>query len=101
MTTLCPVCGLSLGFAPWVDESPSDGICPCCGIQFGYDDSAPSAEERQQYYDEWRTHWINNGMQWFSRSQPPPNGWDHVTQLRQLARSSGHGGKPRGQPPTS
>lgn len=84
MTTLCPVCGNELEFAPWRGENPSDEICPCCGIQFGYDDFSTVVTERERYYDEWRIHWIGSGMRWVSQSQQPAEGWDPRCQLRRI-----------------
>lgn len=90
MTYLCPVCGYDGLFdPPWRDDSPSDDICPSCGIQFGYHDAAGGdAGGRQQIYEEWRKHWLEQGMPWHSASAgPPPAGWDPAAQLRRVSRA--------------
>lgn len=63
----CPVCGYSLGFAPWKGESASDEICPGCGIQFGYNDARPDL--REGVYAEWRRQWIAGGRRAFAGAE--------------------------------
>lgn len=46
----------------------SFAICACCGTEFGYDDASRSHAER-------RSQWIEAGMKWWSKREPPP-GWD-------------------------
>lgn len=77
----CPVCGY-----PDLQEAPrsrsgggSYEICPCCGFQFGVDD-----DDRGVTPEKHRAQWIQGGMVWFSRSIPPPRGWDPRSQLRRL-----------------
>jgi len=54
---------------------PEDyNICPSCGTEFGYDDAALSHEEL-------RAEWLEEGASWWSPAQPPPPGWDGITQL--------------------
>ncbi len=80
---LCPACGYVLGFMPWYDDSPSDEICPSCGIQFGYDDHAGgNRTKRSIVYKEWRKHWIDDGLKWFSGE--PPSGWNPMEQLSNI-----------------
>jgi hypothetical protein len=84
-STLCPVCGYTLGFLAWNDRSPSDEICPSCGIQFGYDDAAGSDEvARQQIYHRWRQKWIMEGMPWNSHGRSRPAHWDPHAQLHRI-----------------
>ena len=66
----CPVCAYRGLQYPARDFT----ICPCCGNEFGYDDATRT-------FDELRREWIVNGMRWFSRSSPPPQDWNPVTQL--------------------
>lgn len=80
----CPVCGYSLGFEPWQENSASDEICPSCGIQFGYDDATGGdVKARAAIYKLWRERWAAQGMPWFSKGRPCPKGWDPEGQLRQ------------------
>ena len=80
---LCPVCGYELGFAPWVDLSPSDEICPSCGIQFGYDDVAGgSLVARAGVYRNWRAQWIERGCPWSSVGIPRPDTWEPRRQMK-------------------
>jgi len=82
---ICPVCGYSLGFAPWQGDSAADEICPCCGIQFGYDDFAGgNSDLRQGIYDKWRDNWIQLGMKWSSKGIAQPNNWNPEDQLQSL-----------------
>ena len=69
MTYICPVCGYSL------DEIPADhNICPCCGTEFGYHDAGRT-------HDCLRSVWIQQGAQWWSPVDQPPDGWAPLTQL--------------------
>lgn len=79
MTYTSPICGNpGLTERPYYndDSDASDEICPCCGFQFGYDDHASG-----HTHSEWRQHWIDSGMPWFSHGRRPPPGWDPATQL--------------------
>lgn len=84
----CPVCGYLLGFLPWgpFGESASHEICPCCGIEFGYHDDAllEDPKDRQKVWDEWRKHWIEGGMKWWSKAREPPENWNPVVQLKNV-----------------
>lgn len=85
-TTLCPVCGLDLGFQPWKGDSASHEICPCCGIHFGYDDElGGDTNERPRLYQRWRERWVIDCMQWWSKGQRPPSGWDPRKQVERIA----------------
>jgi len=83
---VCPVCGFDeLTEPPWRGESSSLEICPCCGIQFGYQDAAGGDEAgRERIHAEWRRRWLTDGTPWHG-VQPPPTGWDAVTQLRRMS----------------
>lgn len=82
---MCPACGYELGFEPWKDGNPSDEICPCCGIQFGYDDAAGGApDKREKVYIDWRQHWVDAGMKWYSKLRKPPQKWTPKTQVEQI-----------------
>jgi hypothetical protein len=88
---ICPVCGYTLDFEPWDEESPSDEICPSCGTQFGYTDAirfrGSDTEIKARYY-ELRQKWIDAGMIWDKgRSTPPPN-WDPEKQLKNIEWAS-------------
>jgi|APTNR8051073442_1049403.scaffolds.fasta_scaffold21362_3 hypothetical protein len=68
----CPVCSYpKLREAP---RSKSGGasyeICPSCGFQFGVSDDDDGVS-----YDEWRQHWVAEGMIWSSKGIPQPKGW--------------------------
>ncbi|RHX77411.1 hypothetical protein [Leptospira yasudae] len=80
---LCPACGYELNFLPWNSGFASEEICPCCGIQFGYTDSTPEGEGKEQQirYREW---WISQGMKWWSKGRPAPPNWDPKEQLRRI-----------------
>ncbi len=85
--TLCPVCGYSLDFEPWVRESASDELCPSCGIQFGYDDAAGGdVEGRERIYSDWRSEWVAAGMPWRSEGRAPRR-WSPEKQLKSFFRS--------------
>jgi len=80
---VCPVCGYS-----HLDEAAYDGfgcasynICPCCGTEFGYDDSVVA-------HADLRKKWISNGMQWWSKHQLKPDGWDPNKQLKEAGMLS-------------
>ena len=89
---LCPVCGY-----PELLEKPFDingggsyEICPSCGFEFGYDDCNHidySKETylfvREQCIKAWRKKWIENGMQWSSKTKKPIN-WNPSEQLNNL-----------------
>jgi hypothetical protein len=80
------VCGYpGLLDPPYDDVSGggSDEICPCCGTQFGYDDfSGDDPVLRRQRWTSLRERWVAAGMAWWSKSRPPPPGWDPSNQLR-------------------
>lgn len=86
-STICPVCGYDLGFAPWVDDSASDEICPSCGIQFGYDDvyeACGNEGSREELQLRWREEWISAGMKWNSIGIPQPSNWNPMDQLKRI-----------------
>ncbi|HEY0462187.1 MAG TPA: hypothetical protein VGC97_23840 [Pyrinomonadaceae bacterium] len=73
MNYTCPVCGYDD-----LPESPEDYlICPSCGTEFGNDDTLFT-------YEELRSVWVQNGMNWFSHYTLPPDGWNPYTQLANL-----------------
>lgn len=80
MNFLCPVCGFpNLNEPP---RSPKTGagsheICPSCSFQFGVTD-----DDRGKSYEEWRAHWIANGMIWDNGSSDPPDDWNPIEQLK-------------------
>lgn len=81
----CPVCGYDLGFAPWIDISPSNEICPCCGIQYGYNDAAGGDINKRLYtYNQWRCRWIKEGMPWKSIEIKQPDNWNSINQLKNI-----------------
>ena len=71
MGNVCPICNYSELYDPPYDNDGygSYEICPCCGFEFGNDDFPDKIEGQ----NKWRTDWINDGCQWFSkiRTQPP------------------------------
>ena len=70
----CPVCGLDQ-----LDEAPVDwAICPCCLTQSDYTDSPLR-------YAELRADGLATGAQWQSRYVAPPQGWNPIAQLLNLA----------------
>lgn len=77
----CPVCGyMYLSRPPHGSTGgASYEICPCCGIQFGYDD-----DDLGVSYSNWLEKWISNGMTWFSKSVPPPEGWSAIDQKNNM-----------------
>jgi hypothetical protein len=86
----CLVCGhRGLGQAP---RSESGGgsfeICVCCGFQYGVDDDDRGIDPATA-----RERWIAGGSRWFSRSTPPPAGWDPHRQLEH-AGLAGPGKRP-------
>jgi len=74
---VCPVCGFnSLDEPPYDEEGCATfSICPCCGNEFGYDDASAK-------YSKLRKKWIEEGMVWWSETQPPPANWDPIEQLK-------------------
>ena len=66
---ICPVCGHTLGFAPWEGNKFQERACPCCGIHFGYDDRIES--NRETVYLAWRQRWIEDGKRWWGENPPP------------------------------
>ena len=83
ISNVCPVCAYDGLYEP--PRSSSGGgsyeICPCCGFQFGVSDDDEGFD-----YDGWRQAWIDNGMNWFSRSRSHPDNWDPREQLRRIGR---------------
>jgi hypothetical protein len=69
----CPVCGFNeLEFPP--DDY---NICPSCGTEFEVDDAGVT-------HLELRNKWKAGGMQWWSRYEEPPFGWDPQALLAAL-----------------
>lgn len=83
----CPICGYELDVDPWKDNIPTYDICPCCGIEFGYEDFRPTSEERIPRHAELRQKWIDDGMPWWSKSNPPSVPWDPREQLKRIGVS--------------
>lgn len=84
---ICPVCGLTLDFEPWIGGADSQEICPCCGVQFGYYDSANSPEEVIKRWFDLRQKWIQGGMKWWSPSlREQPSNWNPNEQLKNIPR---------------
>jgi hypothetical protein len=81
---ICPICGYpDLTDPPRsaVTAGGSYEICPSCGFQFGVTD-----DDVGYSYEDWRSRWIDDGMRWESAEiRPPPDGWDPVAQLRNIA----------------
>ena len=79
---LCPVCGYPDLLEPAVlpEGDPSFEICVCCGTEFGVDD-------HDKTYDDLRAAWIERGLVWWSKSAPPPEGWDGRKQLEAAGAS--------------
>ncbi|MCB1208851.1 MAG: hypothetical protein KDK97_05970 [Verrucomicrobiales bacterium] len=78
----CPVCSY-----PKLREAPrgksggaSFEICPSCGFQFGVSDDDDGIS-----YDEWRQHWVEEGMIWSSKGIPQPKGWKASVPLAEKA----------------
>src|SRR4051812_48316988 len=67
----CPVCGYKRLRYPAADEGV---ICPCCGTQFGYSDAGTT-------HAQLRREWVREGMKWYSRVTPAPEGWNPAEQL--------------------
>jgi hypothetical protein len=85
---MCPVCGFDkLHEEPWSKNGGgSQEICRSCGIQFGYtDDAGGDPVARVSLWQRWREAWIRNGMKWSSVGSRPPEGWDPVEQLKNIA----------------
>lgn len=75
----CPACRWpGLMEEPWAGNSPSQEICPSCGTQFGYDDAIGLSEPGSLFrrHEELREAWVNGGMNWWSDSREPPEGWN-------------------------
>jgi hypothetical protein len=78
---MCPVCGYpGLHYPPRsFGISSVFEICPSCGFEFGYTD------ESQGYtFAQWREKWMAAGMRWSDPGNPPPPGWNPVTQLQSV-----------------
>src|SRR3990172_2233026 len=73
MKYTCPVCGYESLEYPPIDFS----ICPSCGTEFGNHDFEFSHEELRQ-------RWVDKGMQWWSNSDPIPQDWNPLAQLRHI-----------------
>jgi hypothetical protein len=65
----CPVCGFTMKAPP-----AEFNVCPSCGTEFGNDDVDWTIEQL-------REAWIERGAQWWSNTQPAPEGWNPVEQL--------------------
>lgn len=77
----CPVCGWpALELPP---RPASYEICPSCGFEFGVTD-----DDEGETYESWRARWVEHGMQWSSRREPAPEGWDPHAQLQSLGDGS-------------
>ena len=56
-------------------EGPRDfNICPSCGTEFGLHDVNSTVNDL-------RDVWVENGMRWYSRVIPQPEGWDPLRQM--------------------
>jgi hypothetical protein len=75
----CRVCGLFNDNPPWGEDgnSPTYEICPCCGVEFGYEDITIDSTK------DYRNHWINEGVKWFSAKEKPLN-WDMSEQFKNI-----------------
>ncbi len=81
---LCPVCGF------WMDDEPNDwNICSCCGVEFNLHDAPSARENRRDRWATLRSIWIENGFQWWSEHETPPDGWDPEAQLAVVERVYG------------
>jgi hypothetical protein len=69
---LCPICGYEM------EESPCCfNICPSCGTEFGMHDVNATVSEL-------REAWLGTGPQWASKTEPEPENWDPLLQLRRV-----------------
>ena len=79
MKYICPVCGY-----PELKRDPhyiaSFEICPSCNFQFRVDD-----DDKGFTYAQWRKEWIEAEMRWNEGNSKPPEGWNPVEQLENLA----------------
>jgi hypothetical protein len=85
MNFSCPVCGWDRLFeSAWEGPSASYENCPSCGTEFGYHDDAiaPESQSRGETHAQLRRRWILAGHPWSSVSQPKPQEWNPVEQLR-------------------
>jgi len=66
---LCPVCG-------YLMEAPprNYNICRSCGTEFGVHDVNASIPDL-------REAWMKTGLKWWSKTEPPPDNWDPLTQM--------------------
>jgi predicted RNA-binding Zn-ribbon protein involved in translation (DUF1610 family) len=80
----CPVCGFVGLHEP--PRSKSGGgsyeFCPSCDFEFGVTDGDLGFSD-----EDWRSKWVEEGMQWRSKSRQKPSGWNPREQLRGLLES--------------
>ena len=81
----CPVCGYPDLAEPsrLPDGDPSFEICVCCGTEFGVTDW-------DRTHDDLREVWIAGGLNWWSKTVFPPDGWDPTKQLEAIAPDGNH-----------
>ena len=75
----CPVCGLRLPKAPYVDGRGSFDICPCCNFQYGWLDALG-----KETWESWRRKWVAAGANWDPDGAGRPSHWDPAPQLRNI-----------------
>jgi hypothetical protein len=75
----CPICGLRLAKAPYVNGRGSFDSCPCCGFEYGWKDGLG-----QETHESWRRKWVAAGANWPNQRGDEPAGWDPATQLQNI-----------------
>src|SRR5450759_1517151 len=70
---LCPVCGYEM------DEPPVDfNICLSCGTEFWLHTANATISEL-------REAWLRTGPVWWSETEPQPENWNPILQLKRIA----------------
>ncbi len=74
----CPVCGYTELSEPPYNSlgGGSYEICYSCGYEYGVTD-----DDDEISHEEWRSRWINDGMQWYSKYRDKPEHWNPKAQL--------------------
>ena len=90
----CTVCGFYLGVPGWFFDveygnqyhANYDVICPSCGTQFGAEDWAETKEEVMKNHRKLRKLWIEENMQWQSKTEQSPPNWNPLEQLKNIPK---------------